>query len=296
MKIIFITLLLFAAVNIFSQTSSSIDSRYIAEIQQWRLERAADLKSEDGWLNLAGLFRLKEGKNTFGSNKNNDLVFPKGSDFMGNLILENGEVRVEISKNVAVYHKNTEIKNLKIFSENEKPVVLQHQSLRWFVIQRGDRHYLRLRDLESANVTQFKGIETFPVDKKWRVEAELMPVPPDYDRKLQVTDVIGTTSLQPTPGPFVFEIDGRSYWLYPTWAGEQLFFVFGDATNGDTTYGAGRFLYAAKPDANGKTILDFNKAYNPPCAFTAFATCPLPSKENRLPVEVNAGEKNDGAH
>jgi len=238
---------------------------------------------------------LKEGKNTFGSGKSNDIVFPKGDAQIGNFMLENGRVRIEITSNSLVLNQDKKVDTLTIFiALSQEPIVLQYQSLRWFIIQRGDQYLVRLRDLEHPNVTNFKGIERFPTDVNWRVEATLEPAEPGF--KIQVADVIGTTSMQASPGAFVFDIQGQTYRLCPTIAGDELFFVFGDATNGDSTYGAGRFLYAAKPDANGKTMLDFNKAYNPPCAFTAFATCPLPSKENILLVEINAGEKNYGEH
>lgn len=286
--------LLIIMIGFIFQTQST-DPEYIKEIQEWHAKRAASLKSENGWLNLAGLFRLQEGVNSFGSDAANDIVFPKGEAFLGNFILENGQVRVEIAPKAEVWNKHEKVSQGLIFeSKSNEPIVLEHQSLRWFIIQRGEQYLVRLRDLESPNVTNFKGIEIFPIDKNWRVEATLEPAEPGF--QLSVVDVIGTSSMQDSPGAFVFEIEGKPYRLYPTNAGNELFFVFGDATNGDTTYGAGRFLYAAQPDEHGKTILDFNKAYNPPCAFTAFATCPLPNEVNMLPIEVNAGEKNYGDH
>lgn len=291
-KLPFIIIMLLFWVPINAQNT---ENTYEAEIQAWQAKREASLKSEDGWLNLAGLFRLKEGKNTFGAGKSNDIIFPKGEAFLGNFILENGQVRIEIEPNVLVLNQDKKVDTLLIFnSKAEEPILLQHQSLRWFIIQRGDQYLVRLRDLEHSNVTNFKGIERFPTESNWRIEATLEPAEPDF--KIQVADVIGTTSMQASPGAFAFDIQGQTYRLYPTISGDELFFVFGDATNGDSTYGAGRFLYAAKPDANGKTMLDFNKSYNPPCAFTAFATCPLPSKENILPIEIKGGEKNYGNH
>ncbi len=290
MKSIYLLMILIG----FAYQTSSTDPEYLKEIQEWHAKRAASLKSETGWLNLAGLFRLQEGTNSFGSDAANDIVFPKGEAFLGHFILENGQVRVEIKPEVNVLNKDQPIKKLAIFAPEKEPIVLAHQSLRWFIIQRGEQYLVRLRDLESPNVINFKGIEAFPIDKNWRVEATLEPAEPGF--QISVVDVIGTSSMQDSPGAFVFEIEGKPYRLYPTNAGDELFFVFGDATNGDTTYGAGRFLYAAQPDEHGKTILDFNKAYNPPCAFTAFATCPLPNEINILPVEINAGEKNYGDH
>ncbi len=295
MKVALTLLLSCMAMTVLAfQNAKVTEKQYVAEIEAWRTKRVASLKSEDGWLNLAGLLPLKEGKNTFGSDKSNAIVFPKGDAFLGSFILENGTVNVQVLPEVTVYQAGNKVKNLKIFSPNEETLILQHQSLRWFIIKRGERYFVRLRDLESPNVMHFPGIESFPIDAAWRVEATLEPAAPDF--KIPVVDVIGTSSMQASPGAFRFEIQGKTYCLYPTSEGDQLFFVFGDATNGDTTYGAGRFLYANQPDANGKIILDFNKAYNPPCAFTAFATCPLPSAINKLPIEINAGEKNFGEH
>ncbi len=271
------------------------DAAYVTEINAWHTRREASLRSETGWLNLVGLLPLKEGKNTFGSDPSNDIIFPKGDANLGTLILKNGQVRMAIAPQADVRAQQKKVRKMVIFkSRSSESVVLSHQSLRWFIIRRGDRFFVRLRDLASPTVLNFKGIERFPVDPKWRVEATLEPAAPGF--KLPVTDVIGDTYQEDSPGAFVFEIEGKQYRLYPTVEGDELFFVFGDATNGDTTYGAGRFFYADKADANGKTILDFNKAYNPPCAFTAFATCPLPNKLNILPIEVTAGEKSWGEH
>jgi len=294
-KSVFTIICLLQAVLTFAfQKAESVDPQYLAEIEEWRAKRVESLKSEDGWLNLAGLFRLKEGNNSFGSDPSNAVVFPKGDAFLGNIILEKEQVRIKVASQAAVYQYDKKVQDLILFAAKQKPVVLQHQSLRWFIIKRGERYFVRLRDLESPNVTHFQGIESFPIDKKWRVEATLEPA--DSNFKIPVVDVIGTASMQSSPGAFQFDIQGKTYKLYPVSEGDQLFFVFGDATNGDTTYGAGRFLYANQPDANGKIILDFNKAYNPPCAFTAFATCPLPSEMNKLPIEINAGEKNFEEH
>ncbi|HMO39012.1 MAG TPA: DUF1684 domain-containing protein [Saprospiraceae bacterium] len=271
------------------------DTTYEAAINAWQAQREAALVSEAGWLNLAGLFALKPGRNTFGSAPDNALVFPKGEAHIGAFILENGQVRVEIAPAAEVWQDAKPVNRAIIFrSKAETPVVLQHQSLRWFVIQRGERFLVRLRDLEHPAVQQFNGIERFPSDTTWRVEATLEPAAPDF--QLRVADVIGTVSMQASPGAFLFEKNGQPHRLYPTVAGDELFFVFADETNGDSTYGAGRFLYAPLPDAQGKTVLDFNKAYNPPCAFTAWATCPLPSPENYLKLSITAGEKTWGEH
>ena len=271
------------------------DPTYEAEIKKWHAARIASLQSETGWLNLAGLFWLKEGSNSFGSDSTNAIVFPKGAPFLGAFILENGQVQVNALPNAAVFQDGKSVESTTIFtSPGQAPVVLSHQSLRWFVIQRGDRYGIRLRDLEHPALQAFQGVEMFPIDKSWRVEATLETAL--TEKKIPITDVLGMTSLQVSPGTLVFQLQGQTFRLDAVKDGDELFILFGDETNGETTYSSGRFLYAAQPDANGKTILDFNKAYNPPCAFTPYATCPLPPKQNQLPIAITAGEKNFGDH
>ena len=150
-----------------------------------------------------------------------------------------------------------------------------------------------MRDLESPTLNEFKGIETFPISEKWKVKATFVPT---VGKKLRILDITGRVFEEDSPGKLVFTIDGKEYSLEATGTIENLNFVFGDATNKRDTYGGGRFLDAEKPDADGTIYVDFNKAYNPPCAFTPYATCPLPTKENTLSVAVNAGEKYQGNH
>lgn len=274
------------------QTTS--DSLYKKEIEQWQAQREANLRKDDSWLNLAGLFWLKEGKNTFGSAKSNNIIFPKGDANLGTLILKNGVVNVEILPNVEVWQDKNRIDKALIYSPEQKSVILQHQSLRWFIIKRGNMYGIRLRDLEHPAVKAFKGVETFPIDQQWQVEATLETAATNH--KIPITDVLGMTNFLESPGVLVFDLQGKTYRLDVVTEDDKLFILFGDDTNGDTTYGSGRFLYAAQPGANGKTILDFNKATNPPCAFTAFATCPLPPRQNILPLAIFAGEKKFGEH
>lgn len=287
-QIVLFSLILLGSFSSYGQAT------YEADIKNWHTQRETSLKSENGWLNLAGLFWLQAGNNTFGSDKSNAVKFPKGDAFIGSFMLKNGQVNIEILPNSKVYSGDSIIKKAVIFSEGAKPVILQHQSLRWFVIKRGNLYGIRLRDLEHPAVTTFQGVEMFPIDSQWRVEARLELA--DSNHKIPITDVLGMTSLQNSPGALVFDLQGKTYRLDVVWEGEQLFILFGDDTNGDSTYDSGRFLYAVKPDANGKTILDFNKATNPPCAFTVFATCPLPPKQNMLLLTITAGEKKFEEH
>ena len=271
------------------------DPNYINSIKDWHQKRIESLKSEDGWLNLAGLFWLENGKNTFGTDTKNDIVFPatKSAPFMGHFTLQNGEVWANIHPQAKVLFNNEPVSSLKLFP-SEHEVVLQSGSLRWFVIKRGDKYGIRLRDIESPELQHFKEIETYPIDSNWRVIAKLEPAA--ADKKIPITDVLGQTLLQTSPGTLVFSLNGQTYRLDAVESGKQLFIIFADQTTGKETYGAGRYVYTEKPDANGNTYLDFNKATNPPCAFTPYATCPLPPKQNRLPIAIKAGEKKYEEH
>jgi len=283
-------------VGLFSSGFNRISEStpYEDEIKTWHNKRIENLKKENGWLNLAGLFWLEEGKNTFGTGSSNKIIFPKGKsdDFLGTLILEKGEVFIETTPEKNIFSNEQAVTKLKIFPA-EKPVILKHKSLRWFIIKRGDKYGIRLRDLESPFLKEFTGIHIFPIDEKWKVKAKLVK---EENKKIKILDVLGQTNLQDSPGKLVFTVDGKEYGLDALIEGESLFIIFADKTNKKETYGAGRFVYTTKPDENGEVYLDFNKSTNPPCAFTPYATCPLPPKQNTLPIAVNAGEMNYGHH
>jgi uncharacterized protein len=268
------------------------DTPYEVSIRDWQKKRIESLKKEDGWLNLAGLFWLKEGENTIGGDPKNSIVLPADhSDaFLGKLILKGGKVTFEAAKEAKVSVNGEPVTRQEVFPYT-KPLVQQHRSLRWFVIQRGDQYAVRLRDLESPELKAFAGIPTFPIDEKWRIRAKFVPT---AGKKLSIIDITGRKYEADSPGELVFTVDGKEQKLAATGTREHLHFVFADQTNRHETYGGGRFLDAEGPDANGYTYLDFNKAYNPPCAFTAYATCPTPSKENRLTVAIKAGEQYKG--
>lgn len=294
MKIVFKVLSLVVASGLltsFFHPSKDKDPAYTAEIEHWQRERVASLKEEEGWLNLVGLFWLKEGSNTFGTDQQNDIVFPKGDPFIGTFERQQGKIRVQIKAGSKVTSAGKPVTDVEVIPDYKvEPPMFQLGSLRWFIIKRADEYAVRLRDLESPQLTHFKGIECFPIDKNWRVEAKLEM--PDRPKMLTITNIVGGTYRLPLAGTLVFRLRGRTYRLEATHGDDQLFVVFGDETNGEETYGSGRFVYVNKPGADGKTILDFNKAYNPPCAFTPYATCPLPTRANRLSLRVEAGEKN----
>ena len=266
---------------------------YKAEIDQWHSKRVEDLKSNNGWLNLAGLFWLKEGVNTFGSDEVNDIIFPEGkiSAKAGIFLLRNGLVEMTVQPGVDIRKDSVEIKTGVIFdSLTASQPKLTYGSLQWFIIKRDDQYGVRLRDFESKDVREFNGIDRFEVDPSFRVEAILeIPATPRY---INITNVLGQTTPQASPGTLVFELGGKEYKLDALLEGEELFIIFGDETNKSVSYPSGRYLYADKPGPDGKVILDFNKSRNPPCAFTPYATCPLPPAQNVLPIAIPAGEKN----
>ncbi|MCF0054682.1 DUF1684 domain-containing protein [Dyadobacter sp. CY356] len=271
-----------------------IDSGYENEIKAWRKERITELKSEQGYLNLAGLFWLEDGRNSFGSGGTNKFIFPadRSPANLGEFILENGQVTLVAKPEAEIYANDQLITRLKIFPSDEE-IILKHKTLRWFVIKRGEKYAVRLKDLDSPYLKDFKGIESFPISENWKVKAKFEPT---VDRKISILDVTGRLSEQESPGVLVFNMKGKKYKLDALSEGESFFILFGDKTNKKETYGGGRFVYTNKPDADGYVILDFNKAYNPPCAFTPYATCPLPPKQNLLALDVTAGEKNYGHH
>lgn len=270
-----------------------IDSAYEEQIQQWHQKRIESLKEESGWLNLAGLFWLEEGSNQIGSDEKNDILLPKdkSNPFLGEIILDKGKITFKASSDAQVFNGETPVNQLDIFPEGQ-PVTLKHKSLRWFIIKRGDQYAVRLRDLESQYLKEFSGIERYPVQEKWRVKARFEPT---AGKKVAITDITGRTADQESPGTLVFSVKGKEYKLDAVGSTKNLFIIFADQTNQKETYGAGRFLYSAVEE-DGTAWLDFNKAINPPCAFSPYATCPLPPKQNKLALTISAGEKRYAEH
>jgi uncharacterized protein len=271
------------------------DPAYLNEMEQWHTKRIENLKKENSWLNLVGLYWLKQGENKFGSATDNDIVFPdKAPEYIGTLVLSDSIVTVKITKGIRVLSDSVEVTERILQNDlSENPTTLSLDSFRWFIIKRGQKYGVRLRDLEAQLVKEFKGIVRFPVNKDWRIEAAFVPYDPP--KKIMVPNILGDSDEEVVTGKLVFKIEGKEFSLDPIDSGNKLFLIFADETNGESTYGAGRFLYTDKADSTGKVIVDFNKAYNPPCVFTKFATCPLPPEQNRLGIKITAGEKSFGA-
>lgn len=260
---------------------------HLAEIEAWRQGRYASLRRDIGWLTLAGLDWLKPGPNRLGTAPDVDVHLPFGPAVAGTISVEGNAIRAEGD----FLHDGRPIDRLDLTTdEGADRIMLELGSLRLCVIERGGRLALRTWDLESPVRRDFTGIDHWPVDLRWRIEARLEPTP---GRMIEVPDVLGFSKADESAGDVTFEVDGRSHRLQALPGGNrgELWLVFGDDTNRVETYAGGRFLYTAPPDPGGRLVLDFNRAYNPPCVLTPYATCPLPWPENRLPIRVEAGER-----
>ncbi|MBZ5669705.1 MAG: DUF1684 domain-containing protein [Acidobacteriia bacterium] len=263
---------------------------YRTEIEQWRHQREEALKAEDGWLTVAGLFWLKEGENTVGSNRGNNFVLPKAStpERVGAFEFHNGVTTFQAAADVAatVNGRPTTRALLKPDSSGP-PDLLSVRGLTMFVIQRGNRFGIRLKDNNSEMRRKFTGTLWFPVKEQYRVTAKYVPYDPP--KKISIPNVLGGVEEETSPGYVEFTLNGQHCRLDPVNEGDGLFFIFKDQTAGKETYPSGRFLNTPLPK-NGEVLLDFNRAVNPPCAFTPYATCPLPPEQNQLPVRIEAGE------
>jgi uncharacterized protein (DUF1684 family) len=265
-------LLVFALAGMALAAATTFQS----EIAEWRRAREERLKAEVGWLSVAGLFWLHDGANRFGKDPANDIVLPDGPAQAGVFELRNGKVTVTVDG-----------KSRPIAADAADAAKVGRLSL--FVIKRGDRYGIRLKDPDSEYRRNYHGIQHFPAAEKWRITARWVAEP----RKIPILNIIGITEDSECPGYAVFQVNGKEHRLAPIIeepGAKELFYIFRDLTTGKETYPAGRFFYSDMPK-DGKVVLDFNKAYNPPCAFTPYATCPLPPKENHLHLRIDAGEK-----
>jgi uncharacterized protein (DUF1684 family) len=261
------------------------------EVMQWREARAARLAAPEGWLSLVGLHWIEPGTHRIGSGKDNDLVLAVGPAQLGTLVLADGKVTLSLAEGAEAKIGDGGAREGVLAPDSSgAPTVVRLGEASFSVIERGGRFGLRVRDPQAKTRTTFAGIEQFAIDPAWRFEARFEPHPPG--RTIDIVNVLDMLEPMKNPGVVVFEKDGKQHRLeaLDDTGDGQLFLIFADRTNGRTTYGPGRFLYAPPP-IDGKTVVDFNRAYNPPCAFTPYSTCPLPPPENRLDLVVEAGEK-----
>jgi uncharacterized protein (DUF1684 family) len=273
-------------------TSARAQTDYIKAVEKWRSDEEKDLKKETGWLTVAGLFWLKDGINTVGAGRDFDVRltdnFKKGK--FGEINFKDGAAALKVERGVEAQSNGKSISTIDLVSDEKgKPTEIRTGSQTFYLIRREDRFGIRLKDSKSKARLAFKGQHWFPIDESYKVTARFEAFPEPLE--LMVPNVLGGHFKMKSPGLLKFTLKGKEYSLQPvTEEDEKLFIIFRDGSNLSETYSAGRFLYADKP-ANGEAVLDFNKAENPPCAFTPFATCPLAPPQNSLDVEIKAGEK-----
>ncbi|MFC5435447.1 DUF1684 domain-containing protein [Rhodanobacter umsongensis] len=272
---------------------------YTQSIKQWHAGRVERLTAPDGWLSLIGLEWLKQGDNRIGCAADNDIVLKAGPAHLGVAKLTgSGEVQLLLASDSGALidgkpaHEAVLIDDMQ--AGDGTPTTVSFGTVSFYVIDRDGRKGLRVKDTDAPGRKHFAGIDSFAIDPSWRIEATWVPTP---GLTLEMGTVIGTIDKYPVPGKLEFTRDGKHFEILPVIevpGDTQYFIVFADRTSGRETYGAARFLYI-DPPKDGKVVVDFNKAYNPPCAFTEFATCPLAPPENRLDLRVTAGEKNYAA-
>ena len=279
------------------QATGSLDD-HAKSIETWRAARIARLTTPDGWLTLIGRHLLAPGANTVGTAGDNAIKLAAGPPYLGTVALAADRKVMLTPAPSALLEIDGQrvLRPTELVFTGDKPTRVFFGTANFYVMPRGDSLYLRVRDTTADTLKKFAGIDYFPIDPAWRIEAAWVPFDPV--KQVNITNMIGVTEPAPVPGKAVFTWQGRTVELLPIdEGGDDLFFVLTDLTAGEETYEASRFLYVVKPKpGEGKIILDFNRMQNPPCAFTVFATCPLPPKENRMPFPVRAGEKNYRGH
>ena len=266
------------------------DQQYVEEIDTWHADRIDRLTQPGSWLTLIGLISLPEGRSSFGTGEDMDLrVEAEGPPHIGDVVVEAEAVRfIAVAE---VTRDDAPVGEIELAPDTTgAPTVLETGSISFYLILRHGQPYLRVKDSAAPLLAEFAGIARWPVDEAWRIDARWI----DYDEPVtrELPDVLGVAEEAQVTGEARFTVAGTEYALFPNSVGDDwMFFVFGDATNGVESYGAGRFLYTGLPDEDGRLVLDFNRSYNPPCVFTPYATCPLPADDNVLDLEIPAGEK-----
>ena len=273
-----------------------------AAIEAWQARRVAELQEPDSWLSVVGLFWLSQGANTIGADSGMSVVFPgKGvPPLLGTLTLRGqgsfdfayapGLTPPTATGGAEPALDAAETIPFRVDGPEGGPI-FRWGSLSWFVIERYGEYAIRLRDRNSEALAEFQGLESFPISPEWRILGHFDRYDPP--REISAPNVLDIPSTSASPGAVVFEVEGREYRLDVTGepGGRRFSIVFGDATNQKETYGGGRFLSVEAPSEGDWIVIDFNRAYNPPCVFTPYATCPVPPEQNKLPIRIEAGEK-----
>lgn len=268
-----------------------IDDEYREFVENWHRNRIEVLKEDQGWLRLSGLYWLREGEQSFGSGERVRIQFPEGSipEFAGIFELKADTVVMKVAGNISIYdERGRQVREDTIYSPDISRE-LNYRSLTWFVVQRDDKFGIRLYDDNSPHLQQFDGIDRYEIDTDWRVEAEFEPE--DEGASMQIENVLGQMVTYDLAGTLRFEVNGEEAEMVALGTGDRLFIPFADATTGEETYEAGRYVYIDRPGPGEPAIIDFNVSYNPPCAINPYTTCPLPPPQNRKDFPIRAGEK-----
>ncbi len=281
-----------------SQDAEISAEAHLDEVNSWHQSQMDFLRSDKSWLNLIGLHWLEDGTNSFGSGdvdlKIHAQDFPKQ---IGVFTLVNDKVYFEPFLDGVLLDGNKIQDNILVFDlANGFDGYMEYMSFHWNIIKRGDSFGIRLRDLNAKDVQEFEGVDRFPVDLKWRVKAKFFPYDPI--KEVLITNVVGQVTPNASSGYVEFEIEGKQYRIDALANPDdvELFLMFADNTSGDQTYGGGRYMYVDRDFSTDEIILDFNKAYNPPCVYTSYATCPLPPRQNVLDLAITAGQRDFGKH
>lgn len=267
-------------------------AEFSAAQHAWRAQRVAELRKPDGWTSLIGLHWLDPGTHRVGSSGDNGIRLVMGPAHLGLFTVRNGHASVAADAAVTIDGQPSRGGALRSDADAGGASVIAFDDGKGLatVIARGGRLALRVKHADAGSRVHFSGLDYWPGGRSWQVPARFIAHP--AGKTLPIANIIGTTDDIANPGVVEFQRDGRRFQLQALDEGEgTLFLIFADRTSGHGSYGAGRFLDVPKPDVNGRLVVDFNHAYNPPCAFTPFATCPLPPPENRLDLRVEAGEK-----
>ena len=272
------------------------NAAFVKQQEDWRAERLAKLSKPDGWASLIGLHVLEPGAHRLGSAADNGIRLAMGPAHLGVLTVKADALTFVPEQGVEVSVDDVPVRGRTSLRDDTLPdgpsrISFDDGNGLATVIVRGGSHRLRVKHANADTRVNFGGLDYWPADKDWQVKARFIPNPPG--KTMQIPNIIGSVDEMPNPGVLEFQRGGKTYRLEALDEGEgSLFLVFADRTSGHGSYGAGRFIDAPMPDAQGHVVIDFNQAYNPPCAFTPFATCPLPPPENRLDLSIEAGEKN----
>lgn len=286
-----ITVFIFASCTRSDLGQAPVPDNYFEELEEWKAERMESLTNPTGWMRLAGMYFLQDGDNTFGSGNEVDIQFPEGTiaEKAGTLTLQNGVVTMSVAEGVNITYEGDPVTQMVLFDGDESPSV-EHENLEWLIIEREDLIAVRLYNKDNQKVDDFDGFPRYETDTTWYVKAKFIPA--SEGTTISVINVLGQQVDTPSTGVLEFMIDNKIYTLDALESSTDMFIILADETNQTETYQAGRYLYVEYPEEGSEyTVIDFNKVYNPPCAYNSFTTCQLPPMQNRLNVAITAGEK-----